>query len=279
MTSPHDDDTEGFAASPSPDAGVVPYGGGPIGDGNHVVLQGECMESIAFDAGFIWQSLWDMAENAAVKAARKNPNALLPGDRVFVPPVRVKQVDRAPAARHPFTRKGVPSLLTFQLLDGGKPRVGLPCLLKIDGDQFPLTTDGDGLIRHPVSPDVSGATLVVNPDGPAPSDDDDDDDDDDGDDSDDSGGDSPPPDPNVPPRQPPSETYVIELRGLDPITEPSGVQARLANLGYGVGPIDGIIGPHTRDAIARFQTDQKDLTVTGKPDDPTVQRLQSVYES
>jgi protocatechuate 3,4-dioxygenase beta subunit len=45
------------------------------------------------------------------------------------------------------------------------------------------------------------------------------------------------------------------------------VQQQLTNLGYDPGPVDGLIGPMTRNAIRGFQEDQK-LPVNGQPDDP-----------
>jgi len=52
----------------------------------------------------------------------------------------------------------------------------------------------------------------------------------------------------------------------------SDVQTRLTQLGYYNGPTDGIFGPLTRDAVARYQTDQ-DLAVTGNLSGDTLQSL------
>ncbi|MCS6863044.1 MAG: peptidoglycan-binding protein, partial [Abditibacteriales bacterium] len=43
----------------------------------------------------------------------------------------------------------------------------------------------------------------------------------------------------------------------------SGYQARLRNLGYNPGPIDGICGPRTRAAVRAFQRDNPPLEVDG----------------
>ena len=50
------------------------------------------------------------------------------------------------------------------------------------------------------------------------------------------------------------------------------VQSRLAREGYDPGPIDGVIGPQTRDAIADFQSDHG-LPVTGRIDNSLVNAL------
>jgi hypothetical protein len=47
----------------------------------------------------------------------------------------------------------------------------------------------------------------------------------------------------------------LELAGLNPPHTVSGIQGRLANLGYYVGPIDGVIGPASKQAIRKFQQD------------------------
>lgn len=43
------------------------------------------------------------------------------------------------------------------------------------------------------------------------------------------------------------------IGGLEPVTTNKGIQARLANLSYSVGPIDGVIGRRTIIAIEAFQ--------------------------
>jgi hypothetical protein len=50
------------------------------------------------------------------------------------------------------------------------------------------------------------------------------------------------------------------------------IQERLAQLGYYNGPVDGIFGPTTRDAVANFQIANQ-LTVTGSLSPDTLQSL------
>jgi hypothetical protein len=50
-----------------------------------------------------------------------------------------------------------------------------------------------------------------------------------------------------------SEPIELLLGALDPLKELSGVQARLENLGYPPGPIDGLMGPLTHGAIRKFR--------------------------
>ena len=52
----------------------------------------------------------------------------------------------------------------------------------------------------------------------------------------------------------------------------TAVQTALSQQGYYGGPIDGLFGPTTRDAVARYQA-QKNLTVTGSLTSDTLQAL------
>jgi N-acetylmuramoyl-L-alanine amidase len=50
------------------------------------------------------------------------------------------------------------------------------------------------------------------------------------------------------------------------------VQEQLARAGYYDGPIDGVLGPMTREAIATYQADNG-LAVTSAIDEPTLATL------
>jgi hypothetical protein len=52
----------------------------------------------------------------------------------------------------------------------------------------------------------------------------------------------------------------------------TAAQTELAQLGYYSGPVDGLFGPTTRDAVARYQTKQ-DLSVTGSLTPGTLEAL------
>ena len=52
------------------------------------------------------------------------------------------------------------------------------------------------------------------------------------------------------------------------------VQQELSQLGYYHGPIDGLIGPQTTEAVREFQSFDK-LSVTGQIDGPTLKALQN----
>ena len=222
--------------------------------GYHTVDQGESAESIAYDAGLLTDTVWSDPANADLKKARKSPHVLMPGDALFVPDITPKTISCATGKKHTFKRKGVPSQIKVTFLIGGKPWGGKAYTFTVD-DQPPKqgSTDGSGVLAETVSPAAGEAVVVfADPHPPHP--------------------DEPPPDPDAPP--PPPLTYTLQLRYLDPADAVTGVQARLANLGYWPGDIDGDVGPRTQAALAAFQNDNG-LDPTGELDDATKAKLQS----
>lgn len=79
---------------------------------------------------------------------------------------------------------------------------------------------------------------------------------------------APPPVPKIdaPRIEPPSDHPVAESMSV------AQAQRRLTELGYQPGPIDGVLGKKTIDALSKFQKD-KDLSASGKLDDATVRQL------
>lgn len=124
-----------------------------------VVGRGECIESLAHSAGHHWRYLWDHPENAELKALRKDPNVLKPGDKVFVPEHRIRTEKLATTKVHRFRRKGIPSKLSLRFLDEGEPRANQVFTLDVDGVKTTGKTDGDGRIEQPISPSARRATV------------------------------------------------------------------------------------------------------------------------
>lgn len=210
---------------------------GPSGSGTYVVRQGDCIESIAFEHGHFWQTLWDHPGNKELRRVRGSANALLPGDRVEVPPVRVRTVKAATGEHHRFKLKAVPATLKLQLVDDAGPRADIAYALIVDGVRIEGVTDADGRIEAKLMPNARNAKLEI-PDDEA--------------------------------------TYEVALRHLDPIEEPSGFRARLENLGFGAGSAGEDLGPEDVEGIRRFQL-AHELEVTGEPDQATRDKLSELY--
>ena len=203
----------------------------------HTVKQGDCVESIGAVHGFHWKTIWDHAENSGLRAEWTSPNLLLPGDRVFVPELTLKEDDATTEERHRYRLKGVPAVLKVRLLNNGEPRQHEKWSAVVDGKIQEGTTDGDGLATLRVLPRTAFVRFTLES----------------------------------------GVEYRLLLRELDPLETMSGVQARLNNLGYESGAADGIRGPITTGAIKRFQADFPPLEVDGIVGPNTRAKLKEVY--
>jgi hypothetical protein len=207
----------------------------PVGAGDHIVQRGECMASIADASGHFWEKLWGLAENADLKAARKDPNALLPGDRVHVPPIEEKEESRPTTERHTFRRKGVPSKIRIRCMHRDEPLAGKDYRLDIDGELFSGKTDDQGWVEHAIIPGARYGKLIVT-DGQR------------------------------------EHEYILDVGAMDPINTTTGIKARLANLGFLPGKVDASDSPEFRTALKEFQ-DAYGLEPSGEPDKKTQDKL------
>ena len=208
-------------------------GKGPVGQGNYVMKQGECVESVAFQHGLFWQTVWNHPNNKQLQTVRKNPNVLLPGDKVFIPEKKLKEESGATEKRHCFRRKGVPARFTLILQDLGQPRANERYVLLIGGISREGKTDSEGELSEPIPPGAREGRLFLGDD---------------------------------------QEEIVINFGNIDPIEEVSGVQTRLRNIGFYQGEIDGKLTPECVAAIAEFQRSAK-LPGEGELNDDTRQAL------
>jgi len=207
------------------------------------ISQGQSVASIAYKNGFLENYLWNLSENAELKALRKDPNILQPGDQVYVPDKRDTPVSKPSDQQHKFRRKGVPIKLHLRLLNNDIPRKQLKYRMVIDGTIIREgQTDGDGRIVESIAPDARKAVMTLLP------------------------------------VDQPSETYTLQLSCLDPIDTAAGVQARLANLGLFTDAQTGKFDEPTATALRGFQK-SNDLPISGKLDDATRSKLSAVHGS
>lgn len=160
---------------------------------DYEVMQGDCISSIAADYGFIPESIWNHANNLALKQKRKDPNVLLPGDIVFIPDKQIKEILCSTDQKHAFKLRAAPTKLRLRLLWGDKPRANERFLLTVRGRQSEGVTDSDGWLEQVISPNAKSGNLLL---------------------------------PET------DENYDLQLGHLDPIDEPSGALSRLRNLGF-----------------------------------------------
>jgi N-acetylmuramoyl-L-alanine amidase len=212
----------------------------------HVVRQGECLSSIARQYGFKDALvLYDDPSNAELKKRRPNPNVIMPGDLVAIPLQRVREGNYATGNWHDVDVEVEPLRLKVRLRDiSGKALANQSYHLTVDGEERDGTTDGDGLVDEPVTVDAGIAVLKT----------------------------------TVTNGEETQElTFQLTLGALDPTSEVTGVQRRLANLQFYSGTIDGIWGPKTRSALTAFQQ-SAGLEPSGEPDDATLRSLEQEHD-
>ena len=159
---------------------------------NVIVAEGDCISSIAAATGHFPDTIWNDDANRELREKRTDPNVLLRGDIVVVPPLRPGKVACATGQLHRFRRKGIPEKLKLRLLDeDDAPRAGLEYRLVIGEAELSGVTDGDGYIEQWVPNDAKGATLMIG-----------------------------------------AEEFDLAVGSLDPVESPTGLAARLENLGY-----------------------------------------------
>jgi hypothetical protein len=206
------------------------------------------MASIAAEQGLFWQDLWDLPENLSLKILRHDPYVLFPGDEVFIPDLRVAEWQRPTDQMHKFVLKGSTERLKIVFTDeNDKPITNAPYTLQVEAasggnkKQFKGKTNGMGAIEQAIPPDAWKGHIVVDLEGE-------------------------------------QREYWISLGKIDPVTEISGVQGRLMNLGYYTGPLDGQMSAYTTTALLLFQ-EKYQLPPTGKNDEATQSKLKALFGS
>ncbi|MBV1857071.1 MAG: hypothetical protein KUG77_01575 [Nannocystaceae bacterium] len=134
----------------------------PVGDGAHRVRRGECISSIADKHGFFWQTLWDAPENRTLREVRGDPNVLLPGDRVFIPPLREKeQAHCRTGSIHRFKRRGVPERLRLRFAHAQEgPKANMGYIFDDGGSQRRGETDDEGFLEEWISTRLRVVTIT-----------------------------------------------------------------------------------------------------------------------
>lgn len=206
----------------------------------HVVVEGEGTTRISEQYGFDARTIWLDPANAALRSRRSDMNALLPGDVLMIPDKRAKYIDCATGAHHRFRRRGIPAKYRLRVLWGGRPVADRPYVLTVDGAPLSGRTTANGIVEKSIPAAASRGQLVIDMSRD---------------------------------RQ---LRYRIRFGSLHPIEEASGVQQRLANLGYDVDP-PGELGQRTRTAIRLFQA-KLSLPVTGSVDDATREALRGAHD-
>jgi len=205
---------------------------------DYIVKQGDCLSSIAAKYGLFWEKIWNHPKNAQLREKRKDPYILYPGDVIFIPEKEDKEEAAATGQKHRFRRKGIPEKLELILCLEGEPRRNEDYELQIDGKLIRGKTDGQGKVSISIPPGTRQGKLILIKTG---------------------------------------EEFNLDLGHLDPITEITGVQARLANLGFDV-EVSGKWDERSKEALRQFQK-SNNLNPTGEVDETTRNKLKEVHGS
>ena len=209
----------------------------------HTVKKGDCLSSIAKQYGFRdYKVIYDDPNNKDFKKARPDPNVIYEGDELFIPDPKqsTKEVSVPTGQKHKFQVKLSKTLLRIVVKDEDeKPLAGKKYELALGDEIIKATTDGDGIVEQKIDPSITAGKLTVWIDDY------------------DKGA---------------HFHWDVSIGHLDPIETIEGVQARLNNLGFYCGKVDGVAGRLTAAALKGFQF-AAGIKVTGKLDDDTKKKL------
>jgi len=182
---------------------------------------------------------WLHPANEALRERRPSPELLFEGDVVAIPEKQPRKEDAVTARTHRYVLNRAPRFLRLRLRDVlGEPVANARYTLIIDGAtvaEGALSTS-EGLVEQEIHVSARRGRLITD-----------------------------------------DYAWDLDLAYLNPVEHApdqgiSGAQGRLLNLGYDVGPVDGVLGARTRAAVRRFQGDQA-LPATGELDPATLAKL------
>ncbi len=207
----------------------------------HCIEQGEHLVQIAERYGFLdHRIIWDHPRNAELKALRKTPHVLYPGDRVYIPDKQPRKEHVSTTRVHRFRLAGETLKVRIALRDfDHHPLTDMHCELELEGTTYTGQTNAQGIVFFEV-PKSPQAGVLRAPEA--------------------------------------SVEQEVRVGHLDPHTEASGWQGRLLNLGYYAGPPGELDAELLGYALEEFQCDFG-LKLSGEADAATRDKLREVHGS
>lgn len=204
-----------------------------------VVRRGDHLERIAHRVGAEPEAIWSAPENAKLRELRGDGHILCSGDLLFVPKIKpAGEVDLALGSTNKFTVQVPLTEVRMKLQSGGKPLANEPFCV-IEAPAVKGTTTGEGEARFEVPVSLRRVRLHLTKIG---------------------------------------VILPLDVGGLDPLHEITGLQMRLAHLGHYHGEADGRLGTDTRAAVRAFQR-ERGLVPSGVPDVNTLAALREAFGS
>lgn len=196
------------------------------------VVAGDCAISLASREGLTVDKLWEACGELA--ALGRKPHQLIPGDEVVIPDRTPKVDERATDRQHRYRRRDYPALCRLQLLVRDRALAGEPIVFVGPGEERVETrSDDQGVIELRLPPAIRRGRLLVG--------------------------------------EPPVEHELV-FGELQPISTTLGVQARLANLHFFDGALDG----QPSEALERSLEDFRDHA--GLPEDAAPESVRDALE-
>jgi hypothetical protein len=199
---------------------------------DYVVQPGDCLYSIAQAHGFRdWRAIYNHPRNEEFRRRRPNPNVIYAGDVLFLPDLTPRQVPVPTGGVHTFRLLGLRTVLRLQLQNiDQQPIANADYVLEVEGTRHEGQTGSGGELEASIPPDARTGRLEVTT------------------------------------RlydQDVQLVWTLGLGGLDPVEEATGIQARLNNLAFCCGKVDGDIGPRTQGALRSFCSERSLLDEDG----------------
>jgi hypothetical protein len=204
------------------------------------VIAGDSVISLSDEHGFFAGTIWNYPENQEIRQLRPDMNVLMPGDVVVIPDLRERLEKRPTGAKYRFRRKGIPAMFRLQIFDQNLPRANQPFQLKAGTYAQSGQTDSKGIVSCFIPARALEGELRVG-----------------------QGADE--------------VVFALQFSHLEPLSETSGIQQRLTNLGYDCGPGTGEWNDQSRAALCAFQRNHG-LKVTGECDAATRSRIEEVHD-
>jgi hypothetical protein len=207
-----------------------------------IAANGDTIEWFAWLTGVPAERIAQDPANRDLIDAGRSVTLLEPGDRVYIPPRRLRDVSRSTEARHVFTVQRPRRHIHVRFVRGEEPRANTAYQLTLDEDtRRDGVTDGDGYLEQHVPLGCQQAVVHFADD-------------------------------------PEDLTYTLLIGHLNPVHSVSGTMQRLRNLNYFWGPIPEEWTREAKLALGGFQRDQG-LPTTGERDEETLAALVKAHGS
>lgn len=205
----------------------------------YIVRQGDHLERIAYRFGEKKDAIWGAPQNAKLRELRGDGHILCPGDLLFIPRRReARAVDLAVGSTNRFTTAVPTTRVSITLTSDGQPVAGEPFRV-VEAPSVAGQTTAQGELSFEVPVALRRVRVHLTKLG---------------------------------------IELPLDVGGLDPLHETTGMQMRLAHLGHYHGPADGRLGEATRAAVKAFQR-ERGMVPSGVPDAATLAALREAHGS